>query len=179
MDELKLWEQMPGEPTFWYQRFQKYLLAGPGRSMKSVYIAWRTEEIKKGRSKPMKGAVLLPKAWTEAISKWQWKARADAFDRHEVARRQQDYEEERLRDREIRRQILGAARVKLVEALNLLDPGTANWANVSAWIKMLNEEQRIELDDQPAQRQEISDSGGKLVVEVVYQKKDNPYQKKE
>ncbi|GAB4474465.1 MAG: hypothetical protein OHK0037_35350 [Elainellaceae cyanobacterium] len=71
--EPDLWEQQPGEPNLWFDRFHAYLLMGSGRSLLGAYNA---EREKAGKS--MMKAV--PGAWNDAATRWDWQHRAWAFD---------------------------------------------------------------------------------------------------
>lgn len=71
--ERDLWEQQPGEPNLWFDRFHAYLLMGSGRSLLGAYNA---EREKAGKS--MMKAV--PGAWNDAATRWDWQHRAWAFD---------------------------------------------------------------------------------------------------
>lgn len=76
-DKQQPWEQRDGEPNRWYQRFNAFRLAGPGRSILTVSNA---EKALKGR----KESKYTPGSWRNAAEKWQWKARANAWDQHLV-----------------------------------------------------------------------------------------------
>jgi hypothetical protein len=74
------WERQPGEPNLWFSRFQRYLLAGPSRSLLGTVNGERTE---KGREKQSK----VPGSWNQAFARWNWRERAEAWDervRHEA-----------------------------------------------------------------------------------------------
>lgn len=73
-NESAPWEQQEGEPNRWFQRFNAYRLAGPGRSLEAVYSA----ECEAKLSKVKRPSRL----WYEAAETWQWKARAQAWDQH-------------------------------------------------------------------------------------------------
>lgn len=75
-DERMPWDQQEGEPSRWYQRFNAYRLADPGRSILALVNA---EKERKGSKKL---AQSLPGAWRDAAEKWQWKIRAQAWDKY-------------------------------------------------------------------------------------------------
>lgn len=79
MDETdrKPWDQMDGEANRWYQRFNAFRLAGPGRSILAVSNA---EKALKGRNE----SKYTPGSWRNAAEKWHWKERANAWDQHLV-----------------------------------------------------------------------------------------------
>lgn len=81
------WEQRPEEPTPWFQRFEAYRLAGPGRSVLAVY---RQEREKAGKG----GKVLsVPGAWDAAAAKYQWRDRVEAWDQHIIEKQRQAAED--------------------------------------------------------------------------------------
>lgn len=80
----QLWERQPKEPTQWYERFQLYLYLGPARSLIAVYRA----EAKSKKSAEERGrARNVPGAWFAAVKRWDWYARAIAFDDAERKKR--------------------------------------------------------------------------------------------
>jgi hypothetical protein len=92
-DELREWDQQPGEPTLWYDRFWKWL-HDPRRSLLGVYNAER----EKARKRP---AQTSPGAWREAVVKWNWEARAHAWDDYEHERLEEEWETRRKQLREV------------------------------------------------------------------------------
>lgn len=84
MDATQPWARQPKEPTLWYTRFQTYLYLGPARSYIAVYRA----DAKSQRSaKEREGARNVPGAWFAAVKRWNWYARANAFDDAERKKR--------------------------------------------------------------------------------------------
>lgn len=65
-----LWLQQPGEPDMWYGRFSHYLSLGPTRSLRA---ALRSIGSEKGVSP----------TWRTNAHRWQWRARALAYDTHQ------------------------------------------------------------------------------------------------
>lgn len=74
-DERMPWDQQEGEPNRWYQRFNAFRLAGPGRSLLGCV---NEERCGKGQGRTNNA----PTAWREASEKWQWRERANAYDQH-------------------------------------------------------------------------------------------------
>lgn len=96
MDVTQPWARQPKEPTQWYDRFQRFLFLGVTRSIYQTYIAERREKAKSAAAKKkVKGdysdRVGMPKSWSEAARKWQWKERATAFDDAERKKRDEFY----------------------------------------------------------------------------------------
>lgn len=83
VSETRPWDRQPGEPPFWFHRFERYRLLGPDRSLLAAYNDWRIE---KGREK----ATGCPGSWSRARDRWTWVQRAQVWDEHvasEVAAR--------------------------------------------------------------------------------------------
>ena len=68
-----LWEQWPGEPDLWYGRFQLYLALGPARSLRGAYRHYTHNDAKTAWNSE----------WSSAARRWQWRARALAYDAHQ------------------------------------------------------------------------------------------------
>jgi hypothetical protein len=69
-----LWDRQPGESLLWYRRFERYRLMEPVRSINAVYGEENgTKQDEKERPK-------APGKWYETAKKWQWDARAAAWD---------------------------------------------------------------------------------------------------
>ena len=75
----------------WYTRFDMYLSRGPGRSLLGAYNQWRIDNHKK----PSTG---VPIHWQNAMKKWHWRERADAWDLAQVEERRRA-DEQKWRER--------------------------------------------------------------------------------
>lgn len=73
------WQRLPDENMRWYARFEAYRLAGPNRSILSTYNAELAREGKEKRGN-------LPSSWSTAANKFNWAARAEAWDIQEQSR---------------------------------------------------------------------------------------------
>jgi hypothetical protein len=160
VDESKPWERQPGEPAMWFDRFDRYFRPlGPERSLLAAYNAWR-KEAQKSATKS------VAKSWEKNARKWHWPTRTEAWDDTERQRRHAEEEAERLQARRERRRLLQVYRGKLEQALETLKPGDAKWAEVTAGLRMANEELRNEYDDRPTQRHEheLSNAAGEALA---------------
>lgn len=111
------WEQRPGEPTTWFSRFERYKLAGAGRTLEKIFSA---EKAQKG-TKRHKESKQASGAWKRAYDQWDWKSRAEAWDRAEIAaRRQRDEEAFRTDLERHRANCLALSRSALAASINLL-----------------------------------------------------------
>ena len=82
--ERKLWEQLDGEPDRAYGAFQTYLSLGMGRR---TYVA-AAEKLGKQRN--------YEAALRQWASKFQWRARCQAFDAAQLEKEREDSEQARL-----------------------------------------------------------------------------------
>jgi len=153
------WARREGEPTIWYNRFERYRLMGSNRSMLGVVMA---EMGKDGQKRTSQN---IPNSWRLNADKWEWKARAEAWDMHEVEARaaaaalqqaKEDAERERERQewRLKRRQLAQGLFAKAAAALNSVggENPIANLSQVANTVKIVLGELRAEFDDLPTQR---------------------------
>jgi hypothetical protein len=92
-------------------------------------------------------------ALRKAAERWEWRARAEAWDEAERAQAHESYAVEREKEREARIKLLRAARSLLIQAIQTLDPEQAKWSDVLTGVRMVTQELRTEYDDEPPQRQ--------------------------
>lgn len=74
-----IWERQPGEPARWYARFLLYRGMGAGRSLLACF---HREEALKSTNKHYNH---VPGSWSQACERWNWKARAEAYDADQQA----------------------------------------------------------------------------------------------
>ena len=74
-DEAHPWDRQDREPNLWYQRFERFKLAGPTRSLLEIYNA---ERVAKSRGESPQA----PGSWRDASKAWRWHERAEAWDKH-------------------------------------------------------------------------------------------------
>jgi hypothetical protein len=147
VDEREPWQRQPGEPAMWYNRFDAcYRPLGPERSLLAAYNVWR-KEAQKSATKS------VAKSWQLNARKWDWQERAEAWDAAERERLHAEEAEERRKDRRQRIELLKDYRARLTQVIQELDPKDAKWAEVTAGLRMVNEELRTEYGDQPAQQE--------------------------
>jgi hypothetical protein len=109
------WDRLPGEPNRWYNRFERYRLAGAGRSLLAIYNEERQKAGKEER------ASRIPGAWDRAAARWCWRERAAASDEHErrQARDARARDIAEMNGRHIQEAI--ALQAKAIERLKSLD----------------------------------------------------------
>jgi len=68
-----IWERQPGEPSLWYNRFHAFKLSGKRRAVLAIYNRERAEAGESGKKR-------TPGSWDDAVIRWRWRERAEAFD---------------------------------------------------------------------------------------------------
>lgn len=81
------WDRQPEEPRLWYLRFERYRLAGLGRTIEGVYRMEQDEAGKTGKR--------ASRHWYAAAKRWRWVDRAAAWDNAELDRARGAAEERR------------------------------------------------------------------------------------
>lgn len=132
--------RLEGEPSGWYSRAVSFILAGPGRSALRLF----NDE----REKAGKGAMArsLPGAWQAAVTRWNWRERAEMYDAALVELEQKEMALLRKREREKRIKLLIEARKKLAAIILTLNPAAASWNAVASLLRAIGEESRSELE---------------------------------
>jgi len=74
-ENVKPWERLETEPNRWFQRFERFRLLGPDRSILATCNVWRLEKSREVSSSS-------PKSWREMAAFWHWKERAEAWDQY-------------------------------------------------------------------------------------------------
>jgi len=74
-ETTQIWKQLEMEPNRWFQRFERFRLLGPERTLLGVFNEWRL-----AKSRPISRS--NPKSWRDAANQWRWRERAEAWDQH-------------------------------------------------------------------------------------------------
>jgi hypothetical protein len=151
MSDESIWEQRPGEPIRWFERFDRYYRPlGAGRSLLLAYKKWEAAEAQnslkkaeKGRKRQIKSA---PTSWREAAKLWRWESRAEAWDLHQLAEEKQAEQEVRERSKERRIALLNATLAKAFEALNMVNLTHARIGEVGNVVRLVVQELRQEYE---------------------------------
>lgn len=99
-----IWMRQPGESSRWYDRLQRYLMAGSQRSLVGVYRVEQEEARLKRASdslnQPQKPIRWASQTWKEAFVKYRWQERAEAWDRYQadLAREKWQQRHDQLRE---------------------------------------------------------------------------------
>ena len=95
MSDKRAWLRQKGEPNLWFRRFERYRRMGPHRSLLGCL---NKERVEKGQKRTDD----VPGAWRTAAKGWDWKKRAEAWDDHQAAKVEAEWEAKRkqLRERE-------------------------------------------------------------------------------
>lgn len=75
---IEAWGRQEGEPMRWFQRFDKFRLMVPVRSIAAVFNEENQRKPEKTRGNP-------GREWYEAAKQWQWEKRAAAWDAYRNA----------------------------------------------------------------------------------------------
>lgn len=79
-NEKQAWQRIQREPARWYNIFIKYYIAGGfSRSVRAAWLAFlETNEPEKLEAAMSSRGV--PKVWHAIAARWEWKARAEAWE---------------------------------------------------------------------------------------------------
>lgn len=146
--QAKPWEQLEGESTLWFDRFEQYRLQGPRRTMMEVYHNYRA-------SKNMPKARRASGPWKDAYHGFQWRERAAAWDRYMFQVRQEEWEQERIQAKRTRIELLDKFREKVEQIINGINPQDARWPDAIAAVKAVMGESRAEFYDVPPTKVEV------------------------
>lgn len=75
-EEQHEWDRLEGEPAIWYQRFTRFRLMFPVRSIAAVYHAEHPEDTSNDVERRQK----VPGLWYKTSRIWRWQERAAAWD---------------------------------------------------------------------------------------------------
>jgi len=91
------WDKREDEPAFWYNRFYEWMMMGPERTFDGAYRLVRQKA-----AKPIKGKGEANAGWRRCAERWNWKARADAYDTEQRVARDEEWERRRedIRERD-------------------------------------------------------------------------------
>lgn len=91
-DEKKPWHKQPQEPSFWFERFKKWLKQDKPRSLLSI---WNQDREQRG----LKRTDTVATNWRLAFEKYQWAERGEAWDKAEQERKDKEWKEKREQQR--------------------------------------------------------------------------------
>jgi hypothetical protein len=148
------WERLPGETNRWFGRFERFRLAGSGRSVLAVFNA-----DKRAQGQPPSRCV--PGAWAQAAKRWHWRQRAEAWDEHQRQQARQAHADDvrEINERHVRE--ARALQAKAVERLRALRPEELGAADVLRYCSEATKLERLALGEpEVLQRQELTGQGG-------------------
>ena len=172
---MEAWERQRDEPAKWFGRFDQFFRpAGTDRSLRGAYQAWREQE----RPEMSRVSNGVSEAWQRNAKRWDWKARAEAWDEAERVKRLKEEEAEGTKWRKRRRELLAAFYARTAQALQGLETSLVfdkdgalvargpTMSQVTNAVRTAADQLRAEYDDEPTQK--VEHSGAVLQrVEVV------------
>lgn len=126
---MSLWDRQEGESNLWYDRFERFRLMGPHRSLLALYNDEMRDRAKE-KDQPFKRKQAVSRPWHDKMVEFRWRERAEAWDEH--LRQQQRLEDERLRAeeqekvRDLRRTTIRALQGMLGRVLTAEQEGNYN-----------------------------------------------------
>jgi hypothetical protein len=129
-------ERIEKEHNLWHDRFVRYYLAGPDRSLRSVYHAESGNT-----SSP-------PASWVAAAKDWRWKERAESYDAVQRSNLLDDYETVRKDARAKRRKTINALQELLEAVLGAVDGeiSATKLKEIAATARTILEQSRAEFE---------------------------------
>ena len=110
--ERNPWDQLDGEPNRWFQRFCAFKLMGNNRSVQECVNRMRDDRGKERKE-------TTPQSWSKAAATWQWRPRADAWDKYKTAQR--EAEQDRYWSEKIMGQVEVLGRMSEMGRTNIQD----------------------------------------------------------
>lgn len=145
--ELLPWDQQPGEPSLWFERFTYFRLLPPDqRTLVATYKHFRSSG-KLRQSKPFpntqKGPIRAPIDWSSNAQQFGWISRAERWDAH-LLRTVNQVEEDKIQA-EREKQIKGANKIrdKALQALESKSFGAFSVFDALSGFAMANKEIRL------------------------------------
>lgn len=132
-ESLRPWDQLPQETDLWYERFIRYMLMGPSRSVPKVAAIFG--------------------ASPNALSSWfakakdnHWHDRARKWDQEEYRKDKEAQQQAREAARDKRIKLLDKLYTKLDQALDSLDDDPLRWQHVAPALRAVVGELRAEFE---------------------------------
>jgi hypothetical protein len=163
----KPWDQQPGEPDRWYDRFSRhFLMVGPERSLLNSWIRDEGEKAAKDGRVPRRKSG-LPKHWLNATETWKWRERASAYDAAERERQEERRRAEVDRAYDSMLPAALACYAKLTQRIASLEPADLPPHSVFPQFLAVVKHIQEQLGRHPAQRLEVTGpGGGPLMIDV-------------
>lgn len=140
------WERREDETPTRYFAFSCYRDLGPGRTLQAAWDVYRMERGNKGDSPSS--------TFRDWSANHDWVDRAAAYDDYVSRQIREALEQERIRDKRRRVELLQAYREQIAEAMTSLNPGDLDFKEATKALKAVTQELRKEFDDEPTQRVE-------------------------
>lgn len=171
------WLQREGEPIKWFVRFEHYRLLGVSRSIDAAFRQCVAEEraLKGGSGQQKEVPHQANRHWHAAADKWQWKARAETWDKHEQLLESARIEAERVEARRIARENAAKHREQMIQAMSLplfraaatFKPEEASLAEMQKMFDSILNQSREEFEPEPTRRLDVTTNGKDLPPGVI------------
>ena len=139
-----IWERKPGEPNLWYARFDAFRQLGPGRSVSKAYHRCKQEQ-------GLRSAT-ANSLWYQTSRDWDWRERAEAWDRAQREKLRVEEEERRVQARQQRADMIDVLLGAVFHAMRRADLECLDSEEARKWLptlrmmfKDLINAQRVEL----------------------------------
>lgn len=158
------WDRREEETARAYHAFTTYLYLDTGRSLA------KAAEVFYG---PHKGAanVRQMEKWS---AQWSWVQRVEAWEAHQREKEAREYEAARKKAKDDRLTIIRNFKVQVAKGIMRLNPEeiALKYKDLVEAFKVVMEQERIEYDDMPTSRQDITSAGkpiGMLTADMLAQ----------
>jgi hypothetical protein len=167
-----LWEQRPGEPAKWFERFTRLrLMPASQRSYDAAYRAELADgEAKVSKGKQKSTSLRAGRHWYENAQKWEWETRLAAWDKHWIALEAARIEAEEVERRKQSRAQAARRREQMIEAMTsplfraaaMFKPEEATLAEMQRLFTAILTESRLEFEPLPVARLDLTSNGKEL-----------------
>lgn len=147
IDPPILWERQSGEPNRWYGRFINYYVPlGADRSFEQAFRNWYKDQPSKANQSNSRRKVRPSVTWYDQARTWNWKERAEAWDRDQARKRAVAEDKEKEDWQAKRRQLMTGYFAKLAQGLSSLDKlgEGASLGAITQAVKMILDQNRLE-----------------------------------
>lgn len=162
------WQKQSWETAAWFKRFSDYKDAIGLRTLTTVFNDEAKERLRR-QGIYRHEQLVPPRAWYNIVKAHRWEERCEAYDQHMIEQEAAIRAHRRSIDRDIRHNDREAARRKLRELLDAIDP-RLHEIKPDALIKavtILNQDARADLEDDHGQQAGSQNKGGVTFKDLI------------